>query len=397
MDTDDVLSIPIQTRLSMNILTITTLYPNAIQPRHGIFVRNRFLAMDRLAGFNRKVIAPVPYCPFVSIVSSRYKLFEQVPDYETIDDIDVHHPKYFTLPGFSPFDNASSMAKAAHKTIDSVYKNVAQFDIVDGQYLYPDGVAAYKVAKQYNKPLVLTARGSDVNYWMTIEKSRNEILEAIEYSSGIICVSNALKDALIEYGVEAKKITVIVNGVDPEIFNSNVEANPLREEYFLSVGNLVLLKGHHLILDALAEIPNKRLIIVGNGEQRVTLRNQTEDLGLSSRVQFIKHLSQKKLAELYAGAKATILMSEMEGMPNVVLESLATGTPVIAPSVGGISEVVNESNGILLSNRDEYELMDALENLDELEFDRKAISETVSQYRWSDVAVKQYDLYKSII
>ncbi len=353
--------------------------------------------MDLLEDFNRKVIAPIPYCPFVSIISSRYKLYEQVPDYEKIDNVDVYHPKYFTVPGFSSFDNASSMAKAANKTIDQIYKNDAHFDIIDGQYLYPDGVAAYKVAKKYNKPLVLTARGSDVNYWMAIDKPRKEILEAIEYSSGIICVSNALKDALIDYGVKEKKITVIINGIDPEIFNRTVEANPLREEYFLSVGNLVLLKGHHLILDALAEIPGKRLIIVGDGEQRATLRNQTEDLGLSNRVQFIKHLSQKKLAELYAGARATILMSEMEGMPNVVLESLATGTPVIAASVGGISEVVNESNGILLSNRDEYELMDALENLDELEFDRKTISETVSQYRWSDVAARQYELYKSII
>lgn len=353
-------------------------------------------ALDNIEGFSRTVIAPVPHCPFVGLVSSRFKLYEAMPSHEKLDDIDIYHPKYFTLPGVGFYDNSASMAKAAEEAINSAYDG-PDFDIVDGQYLYPDGIAAYRVAKSHNKPLVLTARGSDVNYWMNNRKAREQILQAIEYASCVICVSNALKEALINHGASEDKLIVIINGVDPKIFNSDIEPNKLREEYYLSVGNLVALKGHHITLDAFAEMPGKRLIIIGDGEQRTALRNQVEDLGLTSRVQFIKHLAQAKLAELYAGATATILMSEMEGMPNVVLESLATGTPVIAPAVGGVSEVVNEQNGILLHNRDEYDLMDAIENLEPSNYPREDVSKSVAYYRWSDVATRQYELYKSII
>lgn len=382
----------------MNLLTITTLYPSALRPRHGIFVRNRFLAMDNIENFNRTVIAPVPYCPLIGHISSRYKLYEQMPEKEIMDKIDVYHPKYFTLPGLGFFNNATSMAKAAEEVILSVFDNIdEELDILDGQYLYPDGVAAYKVAKQHKKPLILTARGSDVNYWMQNQNAQHQILEAIEYASRIICVSNALKEKLIEYGADEKKVAVITNGVDPDVFNSTVEPNPLRGDYFLSVGNLIPLKGHHITLDAFAELPGRRLIIIGDGEQRTALRNQADDLGISQRVQFIKHLPQEKLAELYAGATATILMSEMEGMPNVVLESLATGIPVIAPAVGGVGEIVNDQNGILLRNRDEYDLLDAIENLEPSDYPRKEVSASVEKYRWSDVAYQQHQIYKSII
>lgn len=381
----------------MDVLTLTTLYPNALQPRHGIFVRNRLRAMDMLEGFKRKVIAPIPHCPLVSKISDRYKLYESMPAQETRDDVEVYHPKYFTLPGMSFFDNAASMAKAAESIIDQLYPNNNMFDLVDGQYLYPDGVAAYHFARNHHKPLILTARGSDVNYWMEQSKARAEILEAIDYADQVICVSAALKKSLIEHGAEEEKLSVVINGIDPACFNADVTANPLREDYYLSVGNLIPLKGHDITLSAFEGLPKKRLIIVGNGEQRDELKKQAINLGIQKRVQFIKHLEQDKLAEFYAGATATILMSSMEGMPNVVLESLAVGTPVIASDVGGISEVLNDSNGVLLKGRYEYELIEALNKIKNLNRSRQQISKTVEQYRWSDVADNQYEIYKNAI
>ncbi|MBL4601333.1 MAG: glycosyltransferase [Emcibacteraceae bacterium] len=320
-----------------------------------------------------------------------------MPKHETLDGIDIYHPKYFTLPGMGFFDNASSMAKAAEEIIDDIYPDGEKFDVVDGQYLYPDGVAAYHFARSHNKPLVLTARGSDVNFWMENTKAKKRILEAIDYAQKVICVSDALKTALVKHGVDEKKITVIVNGIDPDIFNSEVKTNPLREKYYISVGNLIPLKGHHITLDAFFELSKERLIIVGDGEQKSNLKKQAKNLGINGRVQFINHLDQHKLAEFYAGATATILMSSMEGMPNVVLESLAVGTPVIAPNVGGVAEVLNASNGILLSGRYEYELINAIDKIGGLNKSRNDISQTVNNYRWSDVANRQLAVYTDAI
>lgn len=378
----------------MKILTLTTLYPNDLQPRHGIFVKNRLQAMDALDDFNRTVIAPLPHNPHLRKFTNKYKFYEDIAAHEVIDGINIYHPRYYTIPGGYFVDNAASMAKAAEEAI--LNENI-DFDLVDGQYLYPDGIAAYKVANDHNKPLVLTARGSDVNYWMEDKKARTQILEAIEYSSKVICVSDDLKQSLIHYGVPEHKLIVIANGIDPIIFNADVSANPLREKYYLSVGNLTGLKGHHITLNAFSELPKKRLIIVGDGEQRRALKSQAKELGIQGRVQFIKYLDQKKLGEFYAGATATILMSSMEGMPNVVLESLACGTPVIASDVGGVSEILNEDNGILMDSRDEYSLIDAIDKIVELKKSRSEIADTVKDYRWSKVATLQHEVYKTAI
>ncbi|MEZ5758966.1 MAG: glycosyltransferase [Emcibacteraceae bacterium] len=353
--------------------------------------------MDAIDGFRRKVIAPVPHFPMMGMLSGRYRLYEQMPFHEVQDNIDVYHPKYFTLPGLSIFDNATSMANAAENILSDLYPDENDFDIVDGQYLYPDGVAAYKLAKNHNKPLILTARGSDVNYWMDNKKAQKQILEAIDYSDKVICVSDALKQSLIDFGVDENKIIVIINGVDPSVFNTAVDANPLREDYFLSVGNLIPLKGHNLTLNAFFDLSKTRLIIIGDGAERQNLKKQAENLGIKGRVQFIKHVDQNKLAEFYAGAKATILMSSMEGMPNVVLESLATGTPVIACDVGGVSEILNEQNGILLDERSEYALANAVRSLETLVKSRDEIAETVKDFRWDNVASKQYEVYKEAL
>ncbi len=381
----------------MDILTVTTLYPNQQQPRHGIFVKNRLAAMDNIKDFNRKVIAPVAQNSLVSKFSDRFKIYDKIPPYEDQDSIDVYHPKYLTLPGIKIFDNATSMAKAAINIIDDIYLKNSSFDIVDGQYLYPDGVAAYQIAKNYNKPLVLTARGSDVNFWMSKPKVRQQILKSIDYASKVICVSAALKQSLMSYGVDEAKLSVIINGIDPEYFNPQIKANPLREIYFLSVGNLIALKGHNIILDAISELRSARLIIIGDGPEKKSLKSQVNEFGIRDRVQFISHLDQKKLGEFYAGATATILMSSMEGMPNVLLESLATGTPVIATNVGGVSEVVLATNGITLERRNAYDLVEAIKKITKLNQTRQQISDTVKDYRWSNVAKAQHDLYRDLL
>lgn len=381
----------------MRVLTLTTLYPNASQPRHGIFVRNRLTALDKLENFQRKVIAPIPYCPLVSLISNRYKVYQNIAPHEKLDGIDVYHPKYLTLPGLKLIDNATSIAKVAQKTAEQIYSSDTKYDLVDGQYLYPDGVAAYQLAKLNNIPLVLTARGSDVNYWMTDDVARAKILEAIEYASKVICVSNALKVSLMSYGVDRNKIQVIINGVDPDVFNQEINTHPDEDGYFLSVGNLIPLKGHDITLKAFAKISEKRLIIVGDGDQYNNLRKLVENLDIQERVRFIKYVDQEKLAQLYAGAKATILMSSMEGMPNVLLESLATGTPVIATNVGGISEILGAENGILLNSRNEECLISAIDEVATLNKSRLEITSTVKEYNWKNTALRQYELYGEVI
>ena len=381
----------------MRILTFTSLYPNKIEPRHGIFVKNRMTYFDQIEGSSRKVIAPVQYFPMLCLLpGNRFHRYNQIPKEETIDDATVYHPRYFTIPGTDIVDAATAMASAANKILpkiypskiypSKIYSGKETCDLIDGHYLYPDGVAAYQIAQKYNKPLILTARGSDVNFWMEQPAQKEKIMPALNYASHVICVSNALKNSLIKHGVANNKITVIMNGVDKSLFNAG--QLPSAGEYLLTVGNLVPLKGHEYILNSLSKLPEEKLIIIGSGALEKRLKKLASQLNITRRVTFLPNISHNELPAFYAKAKCTILMSSMEGMPNVVLESLACGTPVIATNVGGIAEVVTKNNGILITERSAEALVDALKIALQHPWNRAQISSDMSYLDWHETARK---------
>lgn len=382
----------------MDILTFTSLYPNAAQPRHGIFVKNRLRHLDMIPGVRRRVIAPRPYFPLMGLLKgSRFADYAKIPylEVENEEKVKILHPEYLILPGTGLIDPATAMAKSAENVVEELYPSTQIIDLIDGHYLYPDGVAAYMLARKLDKPLVLTARGSDVNYWMNEPKAHSRILEALKYASKVICVSDALKQQLIGYGVAEEKLMVLRNGVDQKLFKPSSQA--AEKSYFLSVGNLVPLKGHALTLQALANHPQENLIIIGTGALKASLNRLSRNLGLENRVRFIDHAAQEDLVNYYQGAKATLLMSSMEGLPNVVLESIACGTPVIATNVGGIPEVVDDKNGILLQERNVDALSAALKNFSARKWHIEKIAATVKAYDWNTVANELYILLRNTL
>ncbi|PCJ41273.1 MAG: glycosyl transferase family 1 [Alphaproteobacteria bacterium] len=376
----------------MQVLTFTSLYPNAVDPRHGIFVKSRMDHFDQIAGASRTVIAPVQYVPLLGLnPRSRFHRYNQVPPSDHQGDIAVYHPRYMTIPGTNIINSAQAMTSAAQKVIR---QQDMDFDLVDGHYLYPDGVAAFRLAKAHGKPLVLTARGSDVNFWMEQDEPKKDILAAINYAAKVICVSHALKDRLIDHGVAEDKLTVIMNGVDRTQFNAD---GKISYDHILTVGNLVPLKGHLFILQALKTLPGEKLVIIGAGELEGELKNLARQLNVSERVSFLPNIPHSELPDWYRAAKCTVLMSSMEGMPNVVLESLACGTPVVATNVGGIPEVITKDNGILLPTRDADALAVALKDALTRNWDREKISQGIAYLDWSETARKLRDLFSTIL
>ncbi len=343
---------------------------------------------DRIEGSSRMVIAPVQYFPLLGLnKNSRFHRYNQVPKQEKDGDITVYHPRYLTIPGTGIINSARAMTAAAQKI---TRQQQMDFDLIDGHYLYPDGVAAFRLAKALDKPLVLTARGSDVNFWLEQPSCQAAILQAVDYAAKVICVSRDLKDRLMRHGVAADKLVVIMNGVDRSLFTPGERDD---KDYLLSVGNLVPLKGHEIILQALSRLPAEKLVLIGSGELEKHLKDMARRLNIMDRVTFLPAVAQSQLAGYYAGAKATILMSAMEGMPNVILESLATGTPVIATAVGGIPEVITDDNGILLENRTAEDLTRAISRLSDRKWEGRKISESVRYLDWVETAQRLHQIF----
>ena len=329
----------------MRLLTVTTLYPNSASPAHGVFVENRLDAWKRRHSGDVRVLAPVPWFPFSSAVFGRYARFAAAPAAEVRRGISVAHPRYFLPPKIGMDYAPTALARVMLREARAQIAAGRDFDIIDAHYLYPDGVAAVRTGKALGKPVILTARGSDVTQLAAFPRQRAMILDAIWKSDAVIAVAAALKDDLVRLGAPAEKIEVLRNGVDLELFRP-LDRNAIRARMGLSgpviasVGGLIARKGHDIAIDAIADFAGATLLIVGDGEEKRRLIAQARANGVADRVRFLGALPHEELAEIYNAADALVLASSREGWPNVLLEAMACGTPAVASDAGGCREVI---------------------------------------------------------
>ena len=331
------------------ILTFTSLYPSEARPRHGIFVETRLAAIQRIADVEACVVSPVPWFPFEHARFGTYAKYACTSRAEVRLGNRVFYPRYWTAPGVGMYVQPLTMALGAAATLRKLVDTGFEFDVIDAHYLYPDGVAAAILARKLDKPLVITARGSDVNLLASYAWPRRLLRWAASEANAIVTVSAALSKRLIELGVDACKITVARNGVDMERF-APVDQAAARQRLGLetagtiiaSIGNLVIEKGHDVVIDALRQLPTVRLIVVGDGPERARLLDRVATNGLTARVLLLSAQPQHELKWIYGAADVVVLASMREGLPNVLLEAIACGRPVVATRVGGIPEIVTD-------------------------------------------------------
>lgn len=329
----------------MRLLTFTTLFPNEAAPSHGVFVENRLEAFRRHSGAEARVIAPVPWFPTAHRLFGRYARYAAAPLMEHRRGIEVRHPRYFLPPKIGMDLATAALARVFERDARALIAQGYDFDLIDAHYLYPDGVAAVRVARALGKPVILTARGSDVTLFPQYKRQRAMILDAIFRADGVVAVAAALKEGLVQIGAPAEKISVLRNGVDLSLFKP-LDRNAIRARLNLqgkvvaSVGSLIGRKGHDVAIRAIAAMPDATLLIAGDGQERQRLQALAKKLGAANRVRFLGQRAHGDLAEIYNAADALVLASTREGWPNVLLEAMACGTPAVAADAGGNREVI---------------------------------------------------------
>lgn len=281
----------------------------------------------------------------------------------------VIHPRYLVPPEVgmhvAPFTMAQSSKTSIGRLIDEGY----DFDVIDAHYFYPDGIAAIMLGKYFKKPVIITALGTDINLVLKDPVARRMIRWAGEQSAAMITVCEALKTEMVSHGMDGARITPLRNGVDLQMFKPVDRAatrKKLKLEHFslLSVGYLAPRKGHELIISALPKLPGVRLLIAGSGRDRSKLEALAVSEGVSDRVKFLGALPQTVLREYYGAADALVLASSREGWANVLLESMACGTPVVASNVWGTPEAVRAPEaGVLMPSLTAQGVVDAVNSL----------------------------------
>lgn len=391
------------TRARMKLLTFSTLFPNAEKPSHGIFVETRLRYLLASGKAQSRVIAPVPWFPSTHPRFGRYAGYAKVPAEETRSGIQVHHPRYALLPkigmNLAPLLLAQSVKPAMRRMIDSGY----DFDLIDAHYFYPDGVAAVMLGKHFNKPVVITARGTDINLIPQYPVPRKQILWAARHAQGMITVCNALKEEMVGLGIDAAKVTPLRNGVDLERFQpvdrAAVRASlGMRGFTLLSVGLLEPRKAHDLIISALPMLEDTQLLIAGSGPERARLEALALQLNVTERVKFLGALPQTELRNYYGAADAMVLASSREGWANVLLESMACGTPVVASNVWGTPEVVAAPEaGVLMAERTPQGVADAVRRLRAHYPAHAATRAYAEKFSWDDTTDGQLRLFGKIL
>lgn len=387
----------------MKILTFSTLFPNAERPNHGIFVETRLRYLVASGKVESRVVAPVPWFPFRHPRFGKYAAFARVPQVETRFGIKVTHPRYALPPKIGTAIAPMMLYHASKNAIQRIIDEGYDFDLIDAHYFYPDGVAAIMLGKYFNKPVVITARGTDISFIPRFPIPRHMIQWAARRANASITVCEALRTALIDVGAEASRTFTLRNGVNLELFHP-IDRDAQRRKLgltgftLLSVGNLVTLKGHDLVIESLTQLSEAKLIIVGGGPEQGNLEALAQRLGVSDRVTFIGMLPQADLRDYYNAADALVLASSREGWANVLLESMACGTPVVASNVWGTPEVVaSPEAGMLMSERTAKGVAEAIKALRSAYPAREATRKYAEKFSWCDTTQGQIDLFTDIL
>ncbi len=393
----------------LRVLVLATVYPSVAQPVHGIFVKNRMLEVAKLC--HVKIVSPIPYFPMVQVLK-RYRFRNLVPKREVHESVEVYYPRYISIPMIlKPLDSVFMffsfviLLRRLRKDFD--------FDLIDAHFAYPDGFGAVLAGFLFKKPVIVTIRGHDIFELPKHPVRIRQVIYALKKAKAVFSVAAYLKDGAVRLGIDPDKITVISNGVDINLFQPfdmlkarSITGLPVEKKIILSVGHLVERKGFQHIIDAIYELKKTGstedflLVICGGsaqeGDYGPELRAKAKRLEVE--VVFAGAVKNTELVSWYNSCDIFCLASSKEGWPNVILEAMACGKPVITTRAGGAAEVVCRGElGIVVDKQDGKLIAKAIKKAFNTNYSVKALRSYASGQTWAHVAKKVYSNFLNAV
>jgi glycosyltransferase involved in cell wall biosynthesis len=354
----------------------------------GRYIHETVRSLSRLATV-RTYFQTLQY-PRVPGLKSRHFIYGSVgPDYQ-LDGCDVETYSYPALPVLSRGLNG-------HVASWALTPRARRFqpDIIIGYWVYPDGYAALRCATALGIPCVIGALGSDIHVRSGVNDRMTR--RTIAGADAMITVSEAMRQyAIREFDAAPDRVHTVVNGFNTSVFRPLDQA-ALRarlgvaadEKMMVYVGRFVEAKGMRELVTAFQQLaardPRVTLALVGDGVMKDELTALVRASGLADRVHLPGGLAPEQVADWINAGDLLTLPSWSEGYPNVLVEAIACGRPVVATDVGGVKEIVHAGNGVMVPARDAQRLADALWNVLQRPWDQAVIAAQISR-TWDDVA-----------
>lgn len=405
----------------MRLLVLSShLFPNYKNPNAGSFVVEQVRHLSKHCDIT--VFVPHPWVPpFFDKLSAKWRRYKTLPFEETIAGVRVLHPRRIVLPKINSWVWMTFSVALSYwhclRTADLPNCRPADFDIVEGQFAIPDGFAAAWLGQKFGKPSVVHVHGTDVHTIPNESRLQKRLVRwTISHADAVRAVSGDLaKQAkeLMETGKrgngETGRIWVVPNGVDVDKFSMMPREEARRrlgldehKRYLLYVGRLVPVKGLDLLLNAAAIVlkhrPDIDLLLVGDGYERANLQRLAEQLGIAQRVRFVGSQPHDRIALWMNVGDVFCLLSHKEGLPTVLIEALACGTPVVATAVGGIPEIVADGQvGRLVHSRNPEEAATRILEVLDADWDRGQLRQHAMRFSYERVMERLLEMYRSVM
>jgi len=393
---------------TIKVLVLSSLFPSKVSPNHGIFVREQLKEIRKLCSVVG-VISPIPWMPLQNILSRKGSNKISTSE-EEWDNIKVYHPRHFLIPKLTVYLNGFLYFISVCLFLRRK-KELANFDILHVHFAYPAGFAGVLLGKMLKRRVVLSVRGTDINYFPKNPILKTFIKYALKNVEEIIAVSDALKEKVSELGIDENKITIIPNGINLELFKP-ISKKIAREKagltdhkkVILFVGSFVKVKGVEYLLEAFKEICTSNnssgitLVLIGSGPLYATIKKKICDYGIDGRVLLKNSIPHKEIPMWMSSSDVFCLTSLNEGRPNVLYEAIACGIPVVATNVGGISEIiVSRKLGELVTPKNLTEIENALKRVLNKGWDIQSIRHYALSHSVTKYSEKVVEVYRKCL
>ncbi|WP_456406392.1 glycosyltransferase family 4 protein [Thiolapillus sp.] len=379
------------------LLIITNLYPTPWDHHRGTF---NFQQFNHLAKHMEiRVIVPISWKERLQNLKHPAAPFSSHPLMGK-----AVYPLYWYIPGLFRGSYGASMQISLQLQCSRFIRDFSP-DFLLSSWAYPEGTAGTRIARKLGIPAFVKVHGSDINIAAQQAPVQRHIEAWGNEVAGVVSVSVDLKKKMQRMGIQESKIHVIYNGINHQRFHPLPQTQARKalslddSRIILYVGNLKKEKGCLDLLEAYIDLaheqPDLKLYVAGTGAMSKAMMQRSQEAGMKNRIFLLGKVDHAALNHWYNAADLVCLPSYNEGVPNVLLEAMACGTPVVATRVGGIPEVVTADTGILVESGNVGELKAKLDTALKQQWNAEHIHQYTKKFSWNENIRQMLDMFNN--